>query len=142
MDETSFGIVSITRETKALDFVKHLENGMVMGTRCRACMGAYFPPRMDCPKCRTSDVEWVRVEAKGRLVTYTTVHYGPSGFEQDTPYTLALLDVGNGMKVLGRVNKRLDEKLIAVGMELNIVPVRLPGDRITYEFSTDVGQGR
>ncbi|MCK4843850.1 MAG: OB-fold domain-containing protein, partial [Dehalococcoidia bacterium] len=69
----------------------------------------------------------------GRLVTYTVVNYGPTGFEDDAPYTLAIADF-DGVRVFGRLSKGLKEIDIKPGMGLKILPVKLPGGRIGYEF--------
>jgi|SRR3972149_5055977 len=129
----NFGIVSFTAETKASDFVSYLEKGRVMATRCRKCGTSYFPPRLDCSKCLGSDVEWFEIKGNGKLVTYTVVNYGPTGFENDAPYTLAIADF-DGVRVFGRLSKDVKESDIKPGMSLKVLPVKLPGDRIGYEF--------
>lgn len=133
MSFENFGIVSFTAETKASDFVSYLEKGKVMATRCRKCGTNYFPPRLDCSKCLGSDVEWFEIKGNGKLVTYTVVNYGPTGFESDAPYTLAIADF-NGVRVFGRLNKSIKESDIKPGMSLKVLSVKLPGDRIGYEF--------
>jgi len=129
----NFGIVSFTAETKASDFVGYLEKGKVMATRCRRCGTNYFPPRLDCSRCVGSDVEWFEIKGNGRLVTYTVVNYGPTGFEDDAPYTLAIADF-DGVRVFGRLSKGIKEGDIKPGMGLKILPVKLLGGRIGYEF--------
>lgn len=133
MSFDNFGVVNFTTETKASDFLTYLEKGMVMATRCRRCGTNYFPPRMDCPKCIGSDVEWFEIKGNGKLVTYTVVNYGPAGFEEDAPYSLAIADF-DGMRVFGRLSKSLKESDIKPGMEVKLVPVKLAGGRIGYEF--------
>jgi uncharacterized OB-fold protein len=133
MSFENFGIVSFTAETKASDFVSYLEKGKVMATKCRRCGTNYFPPRLDCSKCLASDVEWFEIKGNGRLVTYTIVNYGPTGFENDAPYILAIADF-DGVRVFGRLSKGIKESDIKPGMALKVLPVKLPGDRIGYEF--------
>lgn len=133
MSFENFGVVNFTTETKASDFLSYLEKGKVMATKCRKCGTNYFPPRMDCPKCVGSDVEWFEIKGNGKLVTYTVVNYGPTGFEEDAPYSLAIADF-DGMRVFGRLSKGLKESDIKPGMEVKILPVKLPGGRIGYEF--------
>ena len=128
-----FGTVSFTTEAKAGDFVIYLEQGKVMATRCRECGGMTFPPKLDCPKCLSSDVEWIEIKGTGKLATYTVVNYGPTGFENDAPYSLAIVDF-DGLRVFGRLSRDLKEADITVGMELKVVPAKLPDDRIGYEF--------
>jgi uncharacterized protein len=129
----SFGTVSFTAESKASDFVKYLEQGKVLATRCKKCGCPYFPPRTDCPDCISSDMEWIEITGKGKLLTYTVLVYPPTGFEGDAPYTLALADF-NGIHLFGRLNRALEAENISVGMEVVAAPVKLPDNKIAYEF--------
>ena len=130
----NFGTVSFTAETKAADFVTFLEQGKVMATRCRKCGASYFPPKMDCPRCLSSDVEWFGIKGNGKLLTYTVVNYGPTGFENDAPYILALAEFGDGLQVFGRLSRDISEGNIKVGMVLKVIPIKLADGRISYEF--------
>ena len=130
----NFGTVSFTAEAKTEEFISFLEQGKVMTTRCKQCGTAIFPPKMDCPDCLDSDVEWFELENPGELVTYTTVHYGPSGFEDDAPYTLGVLEFDNGLRVFGRVSKGVSADDLKTGMDMKIVPAKLGEERIAYEF--------
>lgn len=130
----NFGKVSFTSESKAADFVKYLEQGKVMATRCKKCRARYFPPRMDCSECLSSDIEWVEITGSGKLVTYTVLEYPPTGFEGDAPYTLALASFDGGIQVFGRLSCDIKADNIKVGMEVWVTPVKLPRNRIYYEF--------
>ena len=129
-----FGVVSYTAEAKTADFVTYLEQGKVMATRCQKCGTSYFPPKMDCPKCLLSDMEWFEIKGNGRLITYTIVNYGPAGFEDKAPYTLVIGEFKDGIKALGFLSRDIGEGDIKVGMGLKVVPLKLPDDRISYEF--------
>lgn len=130
----NFGTVSFTAETKAADFVTYLEQGKVMTTRCKKCGVSYFPPKLDCPKCSSSDVEWFEIKGNGKLLTYTIVNYGPTGFENDAPYNLAIVDFADGLRMFGRLSRDIKENDIKIGMELKVVPVKLSEGRTSYEF--------
>ena len=130
----NFGTVSFTTEAKVADFITQLEAGKVMATRCRKCGGSYFPPKADCPKCLSSDVVWFEVKSKGKLQSYTVVNYGPSGFENDAPYILALAAFDEGIQILARLSRDIEEKDIRVGMSLMVSPLKLADNRIAYEF--------
>ena len=134
MGVENFGTVSFTAETKAADFVKFLEQGKVMATKCKKCGASYFPPKMDCPRCLTSDVEWFKIKGSGKLLTYTVVNYGPTGFENDAPYILALAQFGDELQIFGRLSRNIDEDNIKIGMDLKVVPVKLADSRTSYEF--------
>ena len=130
----NFGTVSFTAEAKTVDFISYLEQGKVMATRCTKCGTNYFPPKVDCPACLGSDVEWFEIKDNGKLLTHTVVQYGPSGFENDAPYTLAIVDFGDGLRVFGRLSKDIKESDIKPGMELKVVTLKLPDDKIAYQF--------
>ena len=128
-----FGTVSFTAITKTNDFVGYLEQGKVMGTKCKGCGLTFFPPRADCYKCLASNVEWFEVTGKGKLVTYSKLEYGPVGFEADLPYSIAVADYG-AYKVFGRLSKNHPENEIKVGMDVKTVANKLPNGRVNYVF--------
>jgi uncharacterized protein len=128
-----FGTVSFTSLTKTNDFIDHLEQGKLMGTRCKGCGRVFFPPRADCHQCLASDMEWFEVAGTGRLVSFSKLEYGPAGFQGDVPYCIALLDYGQ-FKVFGRIGKDVSEKDVAVGMPMKAVVNRLPNGQLNYVF--------
>jgi len=128
-----FGTVSFTSITKINDFVQYLEDNKVMGTRCKDCGKAFFPPRADCHQCLTSNMEWFEVSGKGKLLTYSKLQYAPVGFEGDLPYRIALLDYGD-YKVFGRISGNLPEGEIKSGMEMQTIVNRLPNGQLNYVF--------
>jgi uncharacterized OB-fold protein len=128
-----FGQISFTSQTKADGFVEYLEKGELRGTKCRSCGRVFFPPRADCSFCLSDDMEWFKVEGQGSLISFTKVNYGPTGFESDVPYILALVDY-NGTKVFGRFKKEVPEEEIKVGMAVKAVTSKLPSGQVSYEF--------
>jgi uncharacterized OB-fold protein len=129
-----FGIVSFTSQTKATPFVDFLDKGKLAGTRCKSCGTFYFPPRTDCAHCLSNDMEWSEITGKGRLISYSTLIYAPTGFEADLPYTIALVEFENKMKVFGRLSKEIKDSEISIGMELKYDVIKLPNNRIIYQF--------
>ena len=128
-----FGTVSFTSISKINDFVDYLEKEKVMGTKCKGCGLTFFPPRADCYKCLSGNMEWFEVSGKGKLLSFSKLEYGPVGFEKDLPYTIAILDYGN-YKVFGRLAPDLKESDVKVGMELKTVVNRLPSGQLNYVF--------
>lgn len=128
-----FGTVSFTSTTKVNDFIDRLEQGKVSGTRCRECGMQFFPPRADCSKCLSNDMEWFDVEGAGKLLTYSKLKYAPIGFEEDLPYCIALLDYGD-YKVFGRISSDLADEDIKVGMEMRAVVNKLSNGQLNYIF--------
>lgn len=130
-----FGTVSFTAITKTNDFINYLEEGRVMGTRCKDCGATFFPPRSDCSKCLQGNMEWFEVSGTGKLVSFSELKYGPVGFEDDLPYTIALVDYGD-YKVFGRISKDIPYKDLTVGMGLKTESNTLPNGQLNYVFTT------
>lgn len=128
-----FGTVSFASITKVNDFVSHLDEGKVTGTRCKDCGKVFFPPRADCYKCLTSNMEWFDVSGTGKLVSYSKLEYAPVGFDRDLPYCIALLDYGD-YKVFGRLASDLSLEDIAVGMDMKTVVNELSNGQVNYVF--------
>ena len=129
-----FGTVSFTAITKTNDFISYLEEGKVMGTRCNECGAIYFPPRSDCVKCFNSNMGWFEVTGAGTLLSFSELKYGPVGFEDDLPYTIALLDYGD-YKVFGRISQEIAYEDLNVGMELKTEFNTLPNGQLNYVFT-------
>ena len=128
-----FGTISFTATTKVNDFVDYLEKGQIMATKCKDCGQIFFPPRADCYKCLSSNIEWVEVTGTGKLVSYSKLQYGPIGFEDDLPYSIALLNFGD-YQVFGRIASDVADEDIKIGMEMKAVANKLPNGNLNYVF--------
>lgn len=131
-----FGTISFTSVTKVNDFIDHLEKGKVMGTRCKGCGMVFFPPRADCYKCLSSNIEWFEVSGKGKLVSYSKLEYAPVGFENDLPYCIAVVDYGD-YKIFGRIASNIPEEEIKLGMEMKAVANKLANGQLNYVFEKE-----
>lgn len=130
---SKFGTVSFASITHVNDFIDYLEKGRVMGTKCRQCGRLFFPPRADCCHSLASDMEWFEVAGTGKLLTYSTLQYAPTGFTEEVPYTIAVLDYGE-YKVFGRIDRSVPPDGLKVGMEMKAVAARTPNGQLTYAF--------
>lgn len=128
-----FGTVSFTSTTKVNDFIDYLEEGKVMGSRCKECGLVFFPPRADCYKCFSSDMEWFDVTGNGKLMAYSKLKYAPIGFDEDLPYCIAVLDYGD-YKIFGRIASDIPDGDIKLGMEMKTEVNTLPNGQLNYVF--------
>jgi len=133
MSFARFGKASYVAETKVEDFMKYLEQGKIVGSKCKNCKRVYFPPRADCD-CLSGETEWIELSGMCKLVTYTTVHFAPSSFRYDVPYVLAVAQFEEGPTVFAPLSKDIKEEEIKIGMQLKLTPVKLLGDRVIYEL--------
>lgn len=129
-----FGTVSFTSVTKVNDFIDHLDQGKVMGSRCVDCGMVFFPPRADCYKCLASNMEWFEIEGTGKLITYSKLKFAPVGFEDDLPYCIAVVDYGD-YKIFGRIANDIPDEDIQMGMAMKTAANKLPNGQLNYVFT-------
>ena len=72
--------------------------------RCNACGRFWFPPSARCVHCLSSDFSWVESAGQGRIYSFVVFHrvYHPA-FEQDVPYTVAIVELAEGPRVLANI---------------------------------------
>ena len=128
-----FGTISFSSISRVNDFIDKLEEGKVSGTQCKECGEKYFPPRADCCKCFSSDMQWFDVDGTGKLITYSKLEYAPTGFENDLPYCIAVVDFGE-YKVFGRISSDIADDEIKAGMALKAVVNELSNGQLNYIF--------
>ena len=128
-----FGTVSFTSTSKVNDFVDSLEKGKIMGTRCLKCGRSYFPPRADCSECLSSTIDWFESTGPGKLLTWSLMQFGPVGFEDDLPYSIAVVEFDE-VKVFGRLAPDLSEDEVQVGMAMDVQANELPNGQLNYVF--------
>jgi uncharacterized OB-fold protein len=117
-----FGKVNFSPYTKVTDFAQHLRDGRLMGTKCGKCGAFSFPPRADCVECMSGDFEYTELSGKATLHTFTKIVAAPTGFEDMTPYTVGVVDLEEGGRLLAWIGETIKEEEIAIGMELQVVP--------------------
>jgi uncharacterized OB-fold protein len=129
-----FGRKSFTAITKTAKFVDLLAEGKVEGTVCKDCGAKFFPPRADCAKCLSKNIEWFEMPKKGKLETFTTAYYAPFGFEADPPYSMGLVDFGNNLKLFARIAKDIKPEEIKVGMDVTIRTLKYEDNQLSFEI--------
>jgi len=117
-----FGKVNFVPYTKVSDFAVHLKNGRLMGTSCKACGYTSFPPRADCPECLSGDFEFREYTGKGTVYTFTTIEAAPTGFDDMTPYTVVVVDLQEGGRLLCWTGETIPQDEVRIGMDVQIVP--------------------
>ena len=116
-----FGKVNYTPYTKVSEFADELQKGKLVGSKCKSCGEETFPPRADCIKCLSGDFEYIDAKPAGTLVTFTTVTSPPAGFEDIAPYTLGLVDLDSGGRVISWF-ENTEPEAIKIGMRVKVVP--------------------
>ena len=130
-----FGRKSFTAATKTAKFIDFLAQGKIEGTVCKDCGAKFFPPRADCAKCFSKNMEWFEMPKKGKLETFATAHYAPFGFEGDPPYTMGVVDFGDGLKLFARMAKDMNPEEIKVGMDISVRTLKYDNGQLSFELA-------
>jgi uncharacterized OB-fold protein len=140
MSFDEFGLISFVPFTKVSEFSDYLKEGKLKGRHCKKCNAIYFPPRAECIKCMApeSEMEWIDFSGKGKLLTFTRIHAAPTGFEERAPYTIGVVDLEEGGRLLASFeNAPENEDEINLDAEVRIEPKVLEDDRIIYVLKTE-----
>jgi uncharacterized protein len=87
--------------------------------KCKKCGKVLFPPRLVCPACQNRTFEKVNIKDQGKVETFTVIRVAPSGFTDMTPYPIAIVNVGDGVRILCQIADCEPEEL-KIGMPVKI----------------------
>ncbi len=91
-------------ETLPLIWRRFPERYALIGSRCEKCGQEFFPRRVICPKCRRKGrLTNKKMPRKGKIVSFSEVFVGPAGFEHETPYFIALIELENKVRLLSQL---------------------------------------
>jgi len=100
-------------------FYKYINEGKLMGGKCKRCGKIHLPPRPLCDCCFSEEFEWTEVPKKGKLLTYTIIHVAPPQFQQMAPYAVGIVQLENSLKIPGMI-KDVEHGKVKIGMELTL----------------------
>jgi len=117
-----------------------LREHKLMLPRCRACRRAFFYPRVLCPFCHASDIEWFQASGRGRLYSFEIAYQTISKvFKVKPPYVLAMVELEEGPRLMSNlVGIEPDPKRIRCDMPVEVVFHKLT-DEITLPLFQPAG---
>ena len=86
--------------------------------KCNACGELRHPPGPMCPSCHAHDRGYVVAAGTGTVFSFL-VHHAPYLPGKELPATLALIELTEGLRMIGEVQGRREE--IAVGSPVQVV---------------------
>jgi len=104
-------------------FWAHCAQKRLAFRRCTSCGHTQNPPLPLCPRCQSTDYEWINAPDHAELYTYTVVHHVIHGsVSESVPYIVAVVmfpELGGLRFVTNLVDVRHDEMVI--GMRVSLV---------------------
>ncbi len=99
----------------------------LVGEVCPHCNAKLFPPRDVCPECGQEAKSLYNFSGRGEVYSYTTVYDPPAGYEQNAPYTVALIKLEEGPLVTAQLTD-LGDQPVEIGTPVEMVTRRLRQD--------------
>ncbi|MBT3241461.1 MAG: Zn-ribbon domain-containing OB-fold protein [Chloroflexi bacterium] len=96
----------------------------LVGEVCDHCDSKVFPPRDICPDCGEEAKTLYSFSGKGEVYSYTKVFEAPAGFDENAPYTVAMVKLEEGPLVTAQLTD-LDESNLEIGMPVEMVTRKL-----------------
>ena len=99
----------------------------LVGEVCPHCEAKLFPPRDICPECGGEAKSLYTFSGRGEVYSHTTVQDAPAGFEENAPYTVALVKLEEGPLITAQLTDIGDEA-VEIGTPVEMVTRRLRTD--------------
>lgn len=99
----------------------------LVGEVCPHCDAKLFPPRDVCPECGQEARTPYTFSGRGEVYSYTTVYDPPAGYEEQAPYTVALVKLNEGPIVTAQLTD-LGGQPVEIGMPVEMVTRKLRND--------------
>ena len=102
----------------------------LVGEVCPKCDGKIFPPRDVCPYCADNEAQpTFKFSGRGEVFSHSTVHNAPEGYEDQAPYTVALVKLEEGPLITAQLTDvNNDEVKIGMPVEMVTRKIRTQGD--------------
>jgi uncharacterized protein len=86
------------------EFWAGCKRGELRLQRCADCGQYQFPPQTFCRHCSGNNLRWVTVSGRGKVLSYTIVHWSPNpAYAADAPYSLGLIQLDEGPRMLSNI---------------------------------------
>jgi uncharacterized OB-fold protein len=102
----------------------------LVGDVCPHCESKIFPPRDVCPYFGEEAKTTYEFSGKGKIYSYTIMRDAPAGYEENLPYTVAVVALDEGPMVTAQLTD-LGDQPVEIGMPVEMVTrrVRQDGDK-------------
>ena len=100
-----------------------LREGKLMLPKCEDCDGAFFYPRIACPRCHSRNVGWIQASGKGKLYSFQIAHRALNpAFKIEPPYILAMVELEEGPRLMSNlIDIEPDPDIVKCDMAVEVV---------------------
>ena len=123
---------------EAEEFFAGAVRGELRVRRCQSCTLHHHYPRIACPHCGSSDLEWITASGRGIVHSFTVIRQqGIPPFNEQVPFVVALVDLDEaGARFIAQLPTVAPEAA-AIGMRVRAT-FKPASDRVAFvEFEPD-----
>lgn len=107
-------------------FWQGCKEGKLVLPRCRDCNRFHYYPRAVCPHCWSRNLTWEELSGRGKLYSYVISHRPAPGFQEETPYAIAVVELEEGPRIMTNltgVDQTPDALVLDMPMEITFEEV-------------------
>lgn len=109
---------TVGHETKT--FWDATAQGKLVLPRCNSCGAVIWYPRTSCPKCASTDVDWIEASGRGTVYSFSVIRRTGVPWREAMPYVLAYVELEEGPRVLTNIVE-VDPDDVSVGQAVTAV---------------------
>ncbi len=118
-------------------FFDTLADGELLGGVCTDCGQVLLPPRPACYACGSRAVDVEPQSREGRVFSCTEVHAAPPAFASAAPYTVAVVELADGGRLLGRVAADYADVAVGDPVELTVREPTAAEREVALDYEAD-----
>ena len=128
MSNTGFGFTPVADYDSQV-FWDGCKNRELLVRRCGSCNTYRIPPGPGCPNCGSLKSDWVKIQGKGEIYSYTIVHRAKE------PYNMIVVSLpeADGVHMLSALVDCKNED-IHIGMPVEVVFEEIGGGMMLPKF--------
>ncbi|PWI46679.1 hypothetical protein CEE45_15570 [Candidatus Heimdallarchaeota archaeon B3_Heim] len=124
----------ISQSKVGVQLLKSLKEGKLEGTQCTKCNIPYYPPRAYCRECLSDgNIIGLIFSGKGTILSFSEVQVPPAGFERFAPYTVCIVELDEGGRLVGWIDP--GSQSLKIGDKVQVKPEVIEGDRVVYKIT-------
>ena len=119
----------------ATPFLDGLKRRELILPRCALCAELHYYPQATCPRCFSSELDWVVCSGLGRIYSYVIDYKPRLGLQDQSPRVIAIVELEEGPRIMGNLSGiGNDYSEVQVNMLVRIVFEKLDDEMTLLTF--------
>lgn len=95
----------------AKGFYENLAKGELCAPKCKSCQSYVMPPTSVCSKCLSTNLEWVKLSQRGKIISFSEIFVSNKKFQNRTPYVVSIIETEDGVRLPGIIKNTTSAQL-------------------------------